>query len=139
MTANEEILRNLGFENTEEFSRLVASVDMSTTSKLWDFQQWQQHDGSKVGLMKLLPLQVIYFVVGSKYSDPEHTIAWYSTRQKAELHAQRAKERTYVLGTSYGFTFNEAVEQKLNEYDPDMDSAYTEYSVVEIPHGRIRE
>ena len=42
-----------GFENEEEFSKLVANVDITTPEKLVAFKFWQLRDGSKGGLLEL--------------------------------------------------------------------------------------
>lgn len=48
-----ELIKQLGFENEEEFHRLVSEVDISTTAKLSAFKYWQHQDGSKTGLLAL--------------------------------------------------------------------------------------
>lgn len=49
----EEAVKELGFENEQEFHRLVASIDFSTVEKRKIFKDWQYNDGTKVGLLKL--------------------------------------------------------------------------------------
>lgn len=52
----EEIVLEKGFESIQEFFSLVSQIDFSETA-LSVFNQWQDNDGSKVGLMKLLKLE----------------------------------------------------------------------------------
>lgn len=49
----DEIARFNGFENEQEFHRLVAAVDISTPEKLARFTRWQEEDGTKEGLVRL--------------------------------------------------------------------------------------
>ena len=49
----DEALKKLGFENQEEFSRMVASVDISSMDSLAAFKKWQNEDGTKAGLLAL--------------------------------------------------------------------------------------
>ena len=50
----EELLKKLGFESFQEWTRLVANVPGLTDSKrLKAFEDWKENDGSKEGLMKL--------------------------------------------------------------------------------------
>ena len=51
----EKLVKAHGFENADEFHRLVASVDLSTKEKLFNFNVWREYDGSKAGLLKILP------------------------------------------------------------------------------------
>lgn len=50
---NDEIARQLGFNDAAEFHRMVASVDLSDASKLAAFKRWQEDDGTKDGLAAL--------------------------------------------------------------------------------------
>lgn len=50
-----DMFKDLGFESEEEFHRMVAAVDISDTSVFPRFKQWQEHDGTKAGLLELLP------------------------------------------------------------------------------------
>lgn len=49
----EETVLRLGFEDVQEFHRLVASADISTHEKFRAFKKWQDLDGSKRGLLAL--------------------------------------------------------------------------------------
>lgn len=49
----EELLKELGFDNINEFNKLVASADLSSPEKLDAFKLWKEKDGSKEGLLKL--------------------------------------------------------------------------------------
>jgi len=49
----EKILKELGFEDEQEFFKLVSSVDLSTQEKREAFKKWQEEDGTKEGLIKL--------------------------------------------------------------------------------------
>lgn len=51
---NDEFVKRLGFENTTEFSQLLASRDISTLEKQKALKLWQEKDGTKAGLL-LLP------------------------------------------------------------------------------------
>jgi hypothetical protein len=46
-------LKELGFESSAEFHKMVASVDLSSLAKIQDFKRWQNDDGTKAGLLKL--------------------------------------------------------------------------------------
>jgi len=50
----EEALKDLGFESSQEFHKLVAAVDLSTPEKLEAFKLWQYGDGTKDGLLQLM-------------------------------------------------------------------------------------
>lgn len=50
-----EVARDLGFESEEEMHRLIASVDLSSQSQFAAFLAWRDTDGTKAGLLKLLP------------------------------------------------------------------------------------
>ncbi len=50
-----ETVKELGFENEKEFYKLVASVDITTTAELASFNDWKLNDGTKKGLLKLIP------------------------------------------------------------------------------------
>jgi hypothetical protein len=50
----EEMVKQLGFTDLNEFNKLVASVDLSTEDKIKNFKKWQDEDGSKDGLLKLM-------------------------------------------------------------------------------------
>lgn len=50
----EEIVKQFGFVDLEEFNRLVASVDLSTEEKIREFKEWQNEDFTKEGLLKLI-------------------------------------------------------------------------------------
>lgn len=49
----EEIAKSLGFESLQEFHKLVADVDLSTSEKIKAFENWKLNDGSKAGLLNL--------------------------------------------------------------------------------------
>jgi hypothetical protein len=49
----DDVMKELGFENYEEFIRLVFEADISTSEKLVAFKKWQLEDGTKEGLLKL--------------------------------------------------------------------------------------
>jgi len=49
----ENLVKEKGFENENEFHALVAGVHLSTQEKLDAFKKWQNEDGSKEGLLKL--------------------------------------------------------------------------------------
>jgi hypothetical protein len=51
---NNETLRSLGFEDEREFYRLVASINLVTTEAVMDFENWQDNDGTKRGLVMLI-------------------------------------------------------------------------------------
>jgi hypothetical protein len=46
-------LKQLGFESASEFYRMVADVDLTSTERIAVFKRWQEHDGTKQGLMRL--------------------------------------------------------------------------------------
>ena len=49
-----ELVVKLGFADEREFHRMVASADVSTPAKYGRFKYWQDEDGSKAGLEKIL-------------------------------------------------------------------------------------
>lgn len=51
---NDEEARKLGFENLAELLRLVAKVNLSSAGAIHDFKEWQNNDGTKEGLLKLI-------------------------------------------------------------------------------------
>lgn len=52
---DDQALKQLGFESGAEFHRLVAGADLSSNAGIAAFKRWQFEDGSKVGLLRLLP------------------------------------------------------------------------------------
>lgn len=50
----EEIVKQFGFLDLDEFNRLVASVDLSTEEKIKEFKNWQNEDFTKDGLLILM-------------------------------------------------------------------------------------
>lgn len=48
----EKDVKELGFESLEEFFKLISSIDL--TKHLLSFKRWQQEDGTKEGLLKLV-------------------------------------------------------------------------------------
>ena len=49
----EKVARDHGFESEEEMHRLIASVELS--SQFAAFLKWRNTDGTKAGLLELLP------------------------------------------------------------------------------------
>jgi len=54
MTTLEQAALGKGFASLEEFSLLVASVDLRTGERFAAFKEWQENDGTKAGLLRLL-------------------------------------------------------------------------------------
>lgn len=50
---DEQAIKELGFESAAEFHRMVADVDLAGAERLAAFKRWQEHDGTKQGLMRL--------------------------------------------------------------------------------------
>lgn len=50
----EEIVKQYGFDSLEEFNKMVSNVDLTTLDKLKAFKDWQEKDGTKDGLLKLV-------------------------------------------------------------------------------------
>lgn len=50
----EGVVKQMGFKDLAEFNRLVASVDISSSERLTAFKNWQENDGTREGLVKLL-------------------------------------------------------------------------------------
>ncbi len=48
-----DMIKDLGFKDKDEFYALVASVDITTTAELAAFNNWKLNDGTKAGLLKL--------------------------------------------------------------------------------------
>lgn len=69
----EALVKQLGFESEKEFHHLVASVDISTPEKSAAFKKWQDEDGSKEGLLKLLPTDKEYLVAFARFVERSHT------------------------------------------------------------------
>jgi hypothetical protein len=53
MNSFEQSLIDNGFTNLQEFSDLVSKVDISTYINLLKFKEWQNEDGTKLGLLQL--------------------------------------------------------------------------------------
>jgi hypothetical protein len=51
---DEQMIRQLGFDSVADFHSTVAGVDLSTNERFAAFRQWQERDGTKSGLLKLL-------------------------------------------------------------------------------------
>lgn len=50
----EEILEQYGFKSIEEFNHLVSSVDITDANTLEAFKNWQENDGTKESLLKII-------------------------------------------------------------------------------------
>ncbi|MNL99614.1 hypothetical protein D3C81_94920 [compost metagenome] len=50
----EETLKRFGFASQEEFNKMVSEVDLSDLKDLIAFKDWQNNDGTKDGLGKLI-------------------------------------------------------------------------------------
>lgn len=50
----DEMWRQLGFEDAAEAHRLVAAVPLDTSERLRRFKEWQYQDGTKTGILKLM-------------------------------------------------------------------------------------
>lgn len=53
MNIEEAVLEN-GFTSPDEFFSMVAKVDLTSAEKLQQFKTWQNNDGTKAGLEKLI-------------------------------------------------------------------------------------
>ncbi|MGV6816151.1 MAG: hypothetical protein ACWA44_02640 [Thiotrichales bacterium] len=51
----EDLVKELGFESVQEYHKLVSTADISTVEKMVAFEKWKKEDGSKEGLLKLIP------------------------------------------------------------------------------------
>ena len=69
----EALAKQLGFESEKELHHLVASVDISTPAKAAAFKKWQDEDGSKEGLLKLLPTDKERLVAFARFVEKSHT------------------------------------------------------------------
>lgn len=49
----DELVKKMGFENLQEFHRMVASVRLTLPGDLAAFNYWKENDGTKEGLSKL--------------------------------------------------------------------------------------
>ena len=49
----EELVKELGFKDLDEYHKLVANVDLSSFEKIRAFNNWKNNDGSKEGILKL--------------------------------------------------------------------------------------
>lgn len=50
----EDIVKMMGFDSVGEFHKLNSSVDISTPTKMSEYVQWKDEDGTKEGLLKLI-------------------------------------------------------------------------------------
>ncbi len=50
----EELVKEMGFDNEQEFHNLVASVDLSNSCKMNEFINWRETDGTKKGLLSII-------------------------------------------------------------------------------------
>ena len=48
-----DMVKDLGFKDKDEFYTLVAEADLSTPEKFESFNNWKLNDGTKEGLLKL--------------------------------------------------------------------------------------
>lgn len=55
----EELVKEYGFDSTEDFNQLINLADLSTEESRKAFKEWQKEDGSKDGLLTLLSIQNI--------------------------------------------------------------------------------
>lgn len=53
LTGMAAVVREKGFDDLDEFNRLVASADITTPERFAAFTEWKLKDGTKAGLMKL--------------------------------------------------------------------------------------
>jgi hypothetical protein len=51
-----EIYKSLGFEDEEEYNRLIGKVEMQTPEQIAAYKKWKEEDGTKEGLEKLIDL-----------------------------------------------------------------------------------
>ncbi len=49
----EELVKEMGFDNEQEFHKLVSNVDITDPIKMQKFLKWKEEDGTKEGLLKL--------------------------------------------------------------------------------------
>ncbi len=52
-----DMVKDLGFKDKDEFFTLVAEADLTTPEKLESFNDWKLNDGTKEGLLKLKTLK----------------------------------------------------------------------------------
>jgi len=50
----DELLKAKGFENEDEFNRLISNVDLTDSCNLLNFNIWKEKDGTKSGLLKVM-------------------------------------------------------------------------------------
>lgn len=50
---DEETVIGYGFESLNEFYKLISNVDLTSQEKYIAFKEWQEKDGTKVGLLNL--------------------------------------------------------------------------------------
>ena len=48
-----DMVKDLGFKDKDEFYTLVAEADLTTPKKFANFNNWKLNDGTKEGLLKL--------------------------------------------------------------------------------------
>jgi hypothetical protein len=58
MIGLEQIYISLGFEGAADYNRLTASLELETEEQKAAFQKWQDEDGTKEGLQKLIENQI---------------------------------------------------------------------------------
>lgn len=50
----DKLAKENGFLDAEELNKMVANVDLTKPNMLNEFKLWQNNDGTKEGLMKLI-------------------------------------------------------------------------------------
>ena len=60
----DDVFKDMGFADQAEFSRMVASVKLSTVGWYEAFRRWQYEDGTRKGLQALLDRQAKAASVG---------------------------------------------------------------------------
>ena len=50
----EQFSKDNGFNSENDFHTLVTSIDLTSDDNVYRFKDWQDNDGSKTGLLKII-------------------------------------------------------------------------------------
>ncbi|MNX78091.1 hypothetical protein D3C86_1096620 [compost metagenome] len=96
----EETLKRFGFASQEEFNKMVSEVDLSDLKDLIAFKDWQNNDGTKDGLEKLINGKIeTSNITHHNINDKQHENAEliYKTGDKVDVISGWAKDQTIQI------------------------------------------
>lgn len=123
----EEFVRLLGFDNLSQYNKLVFTTDVSTPEKLAAFEQWQEEDGSKEGLLRLRD-EMDKGGITLRRSGPLPTLEIMDEESIADQSIIQ-KEIVLIDDKAYGLEQikNAIPDDKKNEYKVLYFSTFSEY------------